>query len=128
MSDDLFRVSSITVSFFFKGLMVSIIFYHSLGIFIETFFFKSQYWYNTGTNFYTSIVHNVSILVYQYCDRQVQEIHILYIIHMYFNLGLLLMRSTSTNKVTVSAVVFFRILRFPAPIKLTATIYLLKYC
>ena len=29
--------------------------------------------YNTGTNFYTSIVHNIGIKI---CDRQVQEIRI----------------------------------------------------
>ena len=30
---------------------------------VKYIFFKSQYWYNTGTNFYTSIVYNTSIPV-----------------------------------------------------------------
>ena len=32
--------------------------------------------YNTGTNFYTSIVHNTTFVLYQYYDRQVQVIYI----------------------------------------------------
>ena len=52
----------------YSGTNISTILYTSK----KSFFFKSQYWYTILEQIFIPVV--CTILVYQYCDRQVQEI------------------------------------------------------